>query len=301
MRQIGPPTTQHFRLDETSSVPATWHNEPAFSIVRLESCTGLQDRIVKLSEIPALLVSVPLKPLELEHYRVWAADDLVSTPFVRAFSANVIDLDTQPSCWAGSAFDYVHYHMPRETLDDVGCDFGYASLGPFRPAIMQEDLVLAQLTRSVLPFIGRADSVTTLALEQFQLVLAAHLLQRYGQSKIIRSAAPGGLTNWQKQRATELLRAHLDGSLRLAELAKQCGLSVSHFSRAFKASFGVSSHRWLVQLRIEVAKDLLVRTREPLVEVAIRSGFSDQAAFTRIFHKIVGVSPGRWRREHAPY
>src|SRR5258708_38559031 len=108
----------------------------------------------------------------------------------------------------------------------------------------------------------------------------------------------GGLGPWQKHRATELLSENLDGRVRLSQLAQECGLSVSHFARSFKASFGVSSHRWLVQLRIERSQDLLIRTRESLTDIAEQTGFSDQAAFTRTFHQIVGVSPGRWRRDH---
>jgi AraC family transcriptional regulator len=60
----------------------------------------------------------------------------------------------------------------------------------------------------------------------------------------------------------------------------------------------VSTHRWLVQRRIERAQALLMETRESLADIAERAGFSDQAAFTRAFHQIVGISPGRWRRDH---
>jgi AraC family transcriptional regulator len=296
---VGPPLTFHFQLDERSSVPPVWRNEPAFTIIRLESCAGLQDRIRKVSAIPALLVSVTIKPLMSHQYAVWVADRLMPTPGVSAFRANVIDFDTKPSCWAGSDFDFVHFHVPYETLDDVAGEFGYPSVGPFRPAILKEDFVLAQLTKSILPSIGQTPSVGTLGLDQFQLVLASHLLQRYGEMRPRPLVARGGLAQRQMQRATELLREHLDGSLRLADLASECGLSISHFARSFKASFGMPSHRWLTRLRIEHAKDLLQHTREPLAQIALRSGFSDQPAFTRTFQRVVGISPGRWRRDRA--
>ena len=103
---------------------------------------------------------------------------------------------------------------------------------------------------------------------------------------------------WQRRRATEMIWAKLDGSVRLAALAQECGLSVSHFARAFKASFGVSTHNWLNERRIERSKHLMMTTTLPLAEIAIRSGFSDQAGLTRIFHRLVGESPGKWRRAH---
>jgi len=76
-------------------------------------------------------------------------------------------------------------------------------------------------------------------------------------------------------------------------------LSVSHFARSFKASFGVTCHRWLMERRIERAQELLATADIPLADVAVQSGFADQAAFTRAFHRIAGMTPGRWRRAHA--
>jgi len=86
------------------------------------------------------------------------------------------------------------------------------------------------------------------------------------------------------------LRENLDGTVRLADVAQACDLSVSHFARSFKASFGVSCHRWLTETRVERAKELLTATNAPLVVVALQSGFGDQAAFTRTFHRLVGLS-----------
>ena len=85
------------------------------------------------------------------------------------------------------------------------------------------------------------------------------------------------------ERLVEILRDNLDGHVRLADLAGACDLSVSYFARSFKASFGVSCHRWLVDRRVERAQELLALTDTPLVEVASQSGFGDQAAFTRTF------------------
>src|SRR6185295_16744644 len=69
--RAGSPSTLHFRLSEGSSVPPVWRNPPAFTIVRLESLTGLAAPIKKVSALPALLVSIPIKPLASEQYRVW--------------------------------------------------------------------------------------------------------------------------------------------------------------------------------------------------------------------------------------
>jgi AraC family transcriptional regulator len=292
------PFATFIQLDGRSAVPSQFRTPGTFTITRLRSPTGLPDRITKLSPVPALLVSVSLKSLPSSSYQVWSADKLIPTSIVHPFRSNVIDFDSQPRCWAGSAFDYVHYSIPRRGLDVIAEDLGFGRVGDYRLAVLEDDLVVAQITKSILPFLGRSDSLSVLALDQFSLVLGAHLLQRYGVLRKTARRAKGGLAPWQKRRASELLHENMHGRIRLSEIAHECGLSVSHFARSFKTSFGASTHQWLMQHRIDHAKELMSQTSVPLIDIANQSGFNDQAAFTRTFHQLVGVSPGRWRRHY---
>jgi AraC-like DNA-binding protein len=244
-------------------------------------------------------VSVSLRSLPSSSYQLWTADKLIATTIVHPFRSNVIDFDSQPRCWAGSAFDYVHYTVPRTGLDDIAGDLGCGRVEDYRLAVLEDDLVMAQITKSVLPFLGRNDSLSVLALDQFSLILGAHLLQQYGVLQREARPSKGGLAPWQKQRASEILHESMCGHIRLAEVARECGLSSSHFARSFKTSFGISPHHWLIQHRIDHAKELMTQTAMSLIEIAVQSGFNDQAAFTRTFHQIVGVSPGGWRRQYA--
>jgi AraC family transcriptional regulator len=108
----------------------------------------------------------------------------------------------------------------------------------------------------------------------------------------------GGLAPWQLRRAKEMLRESLCDNVQLAEVAQACKISVNHFSRAFKASTGQPPHQWVTTVRIEGARDLLANTYTPLVQVAGMCGFADQSHFSRVFARMVGCSPGAWRREH---
>jgi AraC family transcriptional regulator len=296
------PFTTFIHLDGGSAIPSQFCTARTFTITRLQSPAGLPDRITKLSPVPALLVSISLKALPSSSYRVWTADKLLATSIVHPFRSNVIDFDSQPRCWAGGAFDYVHYSVPRNGLDDIAEDFGYGRVSDYRLAVLEDDLVVAQITKSILPFLGRGDRLSVLALDQFSLILGAHLIQHYGvvQKTALRSdsRSKGGLAPWQKRRASELLHENMHGRIRLSEIARECGLSVSPFARSFKTSFGTSTHQWLMQHRIDHAKELMSHTSTSLIDIAIQSGFNDQAAFTRTFHQLVGVSPGRWRRHY---
>ena len=292
------PFTTFIQLDGKSSVPSQFRTAGTFTITRLQSPAGLPHRITKLSPVPALLVSTSLKSLPSSSYQVWTADKLLTTSSVHPFRSNVIDFDSQPMCWAGSAFDYVHYSVPRMGLDDIAEDLGFGRVSDYRLAVLEDDLVVAQITKSIVPFLGRSDSLSVLALDQFGLILGAHLLQQYGVLHKTGRHSNGGLAPWQKRRASELLHENLQGHIRLSEIARGCGLSVSHFARSFKTSFGISTHQWLIQHRIDHAKQLMSQTSMSLIEIAIQSGFNDQAAFTHTFHQLVGVSPGRWRRHY---
>ena len=95
----------------------------------------------------------------------------------------------------------------------------------------------------------------------------------------------------------DFMRAHLSGNISLEELASVCDLSVSYFARGFKNGTGVSPHRWLIEMRLEKAKDLLLNTKMPLAEVAVACGFADQCHLTRKFRRATGDTPGAWRRE----
>lgn len=296
----GSPFATYVRLNERSVSPAEYRTAPTFSVTRLKSSVGLQDRITKSSSVPAILLSVSLKPLASSSYRIWAGDKLIKTATVRSFRTNVVDFDAQPRCWAGSAFDFVHYSIPRSGLNDIAEDLGHGLVRDYRPAVLEDDLVVAQITKSVLPYISDKETPSVLALDQLGLILGSHLLQRYGI--VLKAARPlkGGLSPWQERQATELLRENLGGRVRLAEIAKECRLSTSHFARSFKTSFGVSPHQWLIQHRIDYAKQLMSQTGMSLPEISILSGFNDQAAFTNAFRQSVGTTPGRWRRSLAP-
>jgi AraC family transcriptional regulator len=92
------------------------------------------------------------------------------------------------------------------------------------------------------------------------------------------------------------MAANLDGDVSLTQLAAASRLSASYFTRAFRRSTGVPSHRWLMQRRIDKAKDLLRNSGQSLNEIALACGFADQSHFTTVFTRMVGASPGAWRR-----
>jgi AraC-like DNA-binding protein len=108
----------------------------------------------------------------------------------------------------------------------------------------------------------------------------------------------GGLSRSQLRRATALL-AKSAGALRsVSDVAAQLGLSPSQFSRAFKTTTGFPPHRWQLNQRIAKAQELMRYGGLPLSQIALATGFTEQSHFTRVFKKVVGVSPGAWLRDN---
>jgi AraC family transcriptional regulator len=109
----------------------------------------------------------------------------------------------------------------------------------------------------------------------------------------------GGLAPWQVRRVTTYIEANLSACLSCEGLAQLANLSVSHFARAFKCTFGYSPHAFLMRRRMERAQGLMLETKIPLAQIALECGFADQAHLSRLFLRFTGERPSSWRRVRA--
>lgn len=110
--------------------------------------------------------------------------------------------------------------------------------------------------------------------------------------------ARGGLAPWQKQKIERYVRENLERPLRVEDLAGQLSLSASHFTRAFKESFGESPHTYIVRSRLKLAQQMMLSTGEALGQIAYACGFADQSHFSKAFRRGVAESPNAWRRRN---
>lgn len=108
----------------------------------------------------------------------------------------------------------------------------------------------------------------------------------------------GGLSPTASRRVIERMRAHLDETPSLDDLAALADLSPFHFQRMFRVSHGLSPHAWLEQVRVETAKAMM-RAGVGLAEVATACGFCHQSHFGRVFRRETGLTPAVWRRRAA--
>ena len=296
MGAFGTRLAAHFHLKESEQVATRWPGDNLFAVTRLQSKIGIPDRTTRVSSEAALHISVSILPVPLRAYELWIDGKAIDVPYIPSLRTSIMDLQSDPVCWVGTGFDYVHYHVPKAGLEEIARDHGMEPVGSYKFAICEHDVVLAQLTKYAFPLIGSRDWTGSLALDQFSLIVGAHVIKTYAGLPPLGATNKGGLAPWQGRRAAEMIRERLDGNIHLSDMARECGLSVSHFTRAFRQSFGMTPYRWLLERRIDRAKALLVTSDISIADIALQSGFSDQAAFTRAFGRIVRDSPARWRR-----
>jgi AraC-like DNA-binding protein len=111
-----------------------------------------------------------------------------------------------------------------------------------------------------------------------------------------RQILRGGFAAWQSRRLAAHVDANLGGKITIKGLAASLDISVGHFCRAFKCTFGAPARVWIRHRRIEFAQGLMLTTGASLSEIALSCGMSDQSHFTRSFRRIVGEAPSAWRQ-----
>ena len=171
-------------------------------------------------------------------------------------------------------------------------EFGQAGDFELKTAIGVRDLVINRIG-----LLGRKELSTRgiggrLYAESLGTALAVHLLRQYSTAP----RTPVGLASRPLQRVIDYINEHLQDELSLFELSRLATLSPHHFATAFKASTGISPHRYVIERRIDRARDLLRQDEKTISEIAYAVGFSSQSHLTANFRRTTGVTPRRFRQ-----
>ncbi len=138
--------------------------------------------------------------------------------------------------------------------------------------------------------LGSAGLGQRLMVDAIRTQLAVHLLRRYAEIRLPddRGAA---LSSAQRARIIELIDTRLAEKISLDDLAHAVGMSPFHFSRRFKAAFGIAPHAYVMRSRVARAQEMLRRRKIAQKVIALECGFSDQSHFCNTFRRITGTSP----------
>jgi AraC family transcriptional regulator len=165
----------------------------------------------------------------------------------------------------------------------------------FKEIYKEKDSLIQQIGFALLAESNAETPAGKLYTDSLIQTLSLHLLKNYSNAAAVQENTNGGLSGYKLRRVQEFINANLEEDLSLAELAEVADLSQFHFARAFRKSTGQTPQQYLMQQRIERAKQLLAKDDLPIVEISLRTGFKNQSHFTTLFRKFTKYTPKLWR------
>ena len=157
------------------------------------------------------------------------------------------------------------------------------------------DPEMEPICRRLFDEVARHGESERLYVESMVTQLAVLLMRRHSTQSPGAADAPGGLTRTQMRRVLDYIESNLNADLSLGDLAGVTDLSLHHFAHMFKRTMGAAPHRYVVERRVERAKEMLRSTGSSLVEISLSLGFCSQSHFTNTFRRMVGATPSEFR------
>jgi AraC-like DNA-binding protein len=284
--------SMYLKDSPTAEVKLSKHT--SFSFGRFKSSEGLPEIARPIAGERGHIVALQLKAIPF--IEQFFGNKKVSSGSYPIGGVSAIDLREEPAVLLPNPFDALVVYVTQAAVDEIA----YAHRAPRVEQLVWPqgafDPVVHHLGQTLLSSLDRPHHAPKIFLDHVLQAMNCHFVCSYGGLTVSAPQFRGGLSCLQMRRATELLEANLDGNIALQQVAEACELSVSHFARAFKQTFRRPPYKWLVERRVDRARDLMTNSRLPLADIAIQCGFADQSALNRSFKRIHGVTPGIWRR-----
>ena len=166
-----------------------------------------------------------------------------------------------------------------------------------RPEFQVRNAQIESIARMLFTEVQQGEGAlgTQLYVDSLANVLAVNLLRHHATRNPQLPIYEGGLPPRQLQSVLNYIDAYLDQNLKLENLAKLLDMSQFHFSRLFKQSIGLSPYQYLIQQRVERAKQLLKQTKHPITEIAFLCGFNSHSHLSKQFRQATGMTPKAYR------
>jgi AraC family transcriptional regulator len=164
------------------------------------------------------------------------------------------------------------------------------------PQFSIDDPVIQQLALALKMEIQTGCMSGRLYGELLGTALAARLVQNYAVSKPSLEFKANSLPQSQLERVIDYMKANLTQDLSILDLATLTSMSESHFSRSFKQSVGIAPYQYLMQQRVERAKQLLEKQSIAISTIALECGFANQTHLTKVFRQMTGMTPTAYQK-----
>ena len=164
------------------------------------------------------------------------------------------------------------------------------------PEFRHRDLHLERIGMLLLSELRNGGLGGQLYVESLTNLLAVHLLRNYSAWKPRIAKYEGGLPERQLRQVADYVDSHLGQAIKLEDMAGSINMSPFHFSRLFRQSVGVTPHQYVIQQRVERAKQLLKQKNLAIAEVALQAGFNSQSHLSKWFRQLTGITPRSYQK-----
>lgn len=295
-QQFDKTVAKKFRLERAPTLFSRHSDLPPIAISRLHYDGAERERTQGVPAEEAFAYQIAMTPMTAGDIWLNGKHNLLQA--AGAGDTFLYDLSARPVAILSPPYDFMRFYIPLRTLNELAYEKGLRRVGGLKAAMVHAapDPIMHGLGMALLPSLENPDQVSTLFLDQLGLAVHSHTLHRYGGVSADEPTRRSGLAQWQFKRACAYIEDHLHGDPTIADLARECGMSRSHFAHAFRQTTGMPPYRWLMKRRVERAKLLLQGGDSSLLDIALKCGFADISHLSRVFSRYEGDSPGRWRR-----
>ena len=281
------------------------HLEEVWTVTRRASRTSLGTGVSAASwtsgrpveiwgsaDLSVNVLSMALRPYRCE---AWADNKKLQFEQCRTSSLQIMPAAATPRAYFRDPIELFHLNFPHERLSDI------ASVAPgaleLKDPLAQFDPDIANTCHRLARELNADCTMSQLHFDALTTSIGVQLVRRWSNRGTKVAPFRGGLPPARLRRVEEFLMTHLADDVGLDTLAAISELSPKHFARAFRQSTGMPPHRWLIARRIDRAKAMLRTADLRLAEISLACGFADQSHFTAAFRKLVGFTPGGYRRD----
>jgi len=200
----------------------------------------------------------------------------------------------------GGNGDFVVVHLAPTLLQEIVDEWseGRVRSVELTHEFCTRDPKLERLALALCDEYRTEDVASGICAEALARQLAVRLLRGYWKARTVGDPPADGLSRKALAKAIEYIEANLADDLTIQDVSAALSMSAGRFAHAFRNSTGLAPHRYIVERRVEMAKRLLLETDLPIANLATRAGFSTHAHFCVTFHRIVGSTPGQYRRRN---
>ena len=178
----------HVAIDSAVSVV-----RPQMAITRLIARSGIPERTASIPSEKAYVVSVHLNHANSGEWELWTDEKYTKTGAWPVGGVAMCDLESNSSIRNPGPIDWIHYHVPRATLDSLTDDARMSRVKRLHCIYGTPDPAVYHLTQMILPCLNRPEMFSQLFMDSLTMTICSHLVGQYGQTPEAISQFKGGL------------------------------------------------------------------------------------------------------------